>query len=227
MAKSPGSGSGKPLVISGTDAGESLTGGRGNDYIYGHGGNDVLRGGGGDDQIQGHDGDDEIFGEDGRDTLFGQHGHDTMSGGAGNDQLWGGTGQDTLTGGGGADTFNFARSVDSTTRTSSEIQAVTGDPGDLAGKDTIRDFSQAQGDRIDISRIDALNQSRDGFNDNSPFTVVGGPSNDPGTAWIVYDLSQPGHATIYLNQDGGETAEFQLEVYGDFTTLVWGVDVII
>lgn len=227
MAKAGGSGSGKPLVISGTDVGETLTGGRGNDFIYGHGGNDILQGGSGDDQIQGHDGDDQLHGQDGRDTLFGQHGHDTLNGGAGNDQLWGGTGQDSLSGAAGADIFNFGRSVDSTTRTTSEIQAITGDPGDVAGVDTILDFNKSQGDRIDISRIDAFNQARDGFNDNSAFTVVNGPSTNPGSAWIIYDPNQAGHATIYLNQDGGEAAEFQLEVYGNFVTLVWGVDIII
>ena len=233
MAKGGGSGGGstggggKPLVISGSGADDNLTGGKGNDFIYGHGGNDTLRGGGGDDQIQGHSGDDQIFGDDGRDTLFGQTGHDTISGGAGNDQLWGGTGGDTLIGGTGADTFNFGRSVDSTARTTEQIQAVTGESIDFAGIDTILDFSQAQGDRIDLSRIDAFDQTRDGFNDNSPFTVVDGPSTQAGTAWIVYDPNQPGHATIYLNQDGGDAAEFQLEVYGDFTTLIWGIDITI
>lgn len=45
--------------------------------------------------------------------------------GAGNDQLWAGTGGDTPSGGSGADTLNFGRSVDSTTRTTAEIQTVT------------------------------------------------------------------------------------------------------
>lgn len=225
MAK--GGGGGKPLGVYGTDADDTLVGGRGNDFMYGYRGNDVMRGGGGDDQIQGHQGADDLYGDDGRDTLFGGHGDDLLDGGIGNDSLWGGTGADTLQGGTGADTFNFGRSVDSTVRTSEQIQAVTQDADDSAGVDTILDFNRAQGDRIDVSRIDAFDQSRDGFNDNSAFTVVGGPSIAAGTAWIVYDQSQAGHATLYLNQDGGSEAEFQLEIYGSFTTLTWGIDILI
>lgn len=225
MAK--GGGGGKPLGIYGTDSDDALSGGRGNDFMYGYRGNDEMRGGGGNDQIQGHQGDDRLFGEDGSDTLFGGHGDDLLDGGAGNDSLWGGTGRDTLRGGTGTDTFNFGRSVDSTTRTTEQIQAITSDIDDTAGLDTILDFNRAEGDRIDISRIDAFDQSRDGFNDNAAFTIVSGPSTDAGTAWIIYDQNQAGHATLYLNQDGGTDAEFQLEIYGSFTTLTWGVDILI
>lgn len=214
----------RPESLYGTSAADTIFGNGGNDYIYGYHGNDRIWGGSGDDRIQGHQGDDEIYGDEGRDTLFGQQGHDSLDGGAGNDQLWGGTGADTQRGGAGTDTFNFSRSVDSTTRSTEQIQAVTGDLDDVAGVDTILDFNQAEGDRIDISRIDAFDQSRDGFNTNSPFTVVSGPSTAAGTAWIVYDSSQLGHATLFLNQDGGADAEFQLEIYGNFTTLTWGVD---
>lgn len=224
MAKN--SGGGKPLGLYGTDGDDVLNGGRGNDFMYGYRGNDVMSGGGGDDQIQGHQGNDSLYGQDGRDTLFGQQGDDLLDGGAGNDSLWGGTGADTLRGGTGADTFNFARSVDSTIRTTEQIQLVTLDSDDTAGIDTILDFNRAEGDRIDISRIDAFDQSRDGFNDNTPFTIVDGPSTAAGTGWIVYDPNQPGHATLYLNQDGGSEAEFQLEIFGSFTTLVWGIDII-
>jgi len=226
MAKG-GGGGGKPQGIYGTDGDNILIGGRGNDFMYGYRGNDEMRGGAGDDQIQGHQGHDRLFGEDGRDALFGGQGNDILDGGAGTDSLWGGTGGDSLRGGTGADTFNFGRSVDSTTRSTEQVQAVTNDSDDNAGVDTILDFNPAQGDKIDLSRIDAFDQSRDGFNDNAAFTVVGGPSTEAGTAWIVYDPNQSGHATIYLNQDGGADAEFQLEVLGNFSTLQWGTDIII
>lgn len=226
MAKG-GGGGGKPLGIYGTDADNILNGGRGNDFMYGYRGDDEMHGGAGDDQIQGHQGNDRLFGEDGRDTVFGQQGDDTLDGGAGNDSLWAGTGADALRGGTGADIFNFGRSVDSTTRTTEQVQLITHDVDDTAGVDTIFDFNQAEGDRIDVSRIDAFDQTRDGFNDNASFTIVNGPSTAAGTAWIVYDQSQSGHATLYLNQDGGDEAEFQLEIYGSFTTLTWGVDFII
>lgn len=228
MAKPDTSGSsGKPTSIAGTDGNDTLTGARGNDFLYGYRGNDTLRGGAGDDQIQAHQGNDQLFGEDGNDKLFGGHNDDLLDGGAGNDSLWGGTGADALRGGTGADTFNFGRSVDSTTRTAAEIQSVTLDLDDTGGVDTVLDFNRLQGDRIDVTRIDAFDQSRDGFNDNASFTVVNGPSTAAGTAWLVYDASQSGHATLYLNQDGGDAAEFQLEIYGNFTTLNWGTDIIL
>lgn len=223
-------------IIKGKNGKDNLTGTSGADTIYGYGGadnvragegNDIVYGGDGDDYLMGHYGDDQLFGEAGRDTLQGQQGHDSLDGGLGNDSLWGGTGGDLLRGGSGADIFNFGRSVDSTARTTEQVQAVTGDAADFAGVDTILDFNSSQGDRIDLSRIDAFDQSRDGLNNNASFTIVDQPSTAAGTAWIVYDPNQPGHATIYLNQDGGEAAEFQLEVYGDFSTLVWGEDIFI
>ncbi len=67
---------------------------------------------------------------------------DTLIGGAGNDMLMGGAGRDYLTGGTGADLFRFA----------------SGDfagPG-LAHADVISDFSETEGDRIDLSAIDAV-----------------------------------------------------------------------
>ncbi len=76
---------------------------------------------------------DTLFGGNGNDVLIGQEGADTLDGGAGNDILWGGSGNDVLWGGTGADTFLF---------TSVEH-----------GVDTIKDFSLAQGDVLDISNI--------------------------------------------------------------------------
>jgi len=76
---------------------------------------------------------DTLSGGNGNDILIGQEGNDTLDGGAGNDILWGGSGNDVLWGGAGADTFLF---------TSAEH-----------GVDTIKDFSLAQGDVLDISNI--------------------------------------------------------------------------
>jgi Ca2+-binding RTX toxin-like protein len=67
-------------VSPGTAAGETLTGGAGNDNLSGAGGND---------------------------TLVGGEGHDRLSGGDGNDTLVGGLGTDRYTGGAGADIFRF------------------------------------------------------------------------------------------------------------------------
>ncbi len=67
-------------------------------------------------------------------NLTGGSGNDTLSGGSGNDTLTGGTGNDTLTGGAGADTFKLSAQG----------------PSNL---DRIFDFSDAAGDKIDISAL--------------------------------------------------------------------------
>lgn len=86
-------------------------------------------------------GDDTLIGGSGVDWLYGGDGNDVLRGGAGDDFLFGGSGTDRLLGGLGADRFVFG-------------------VGDLAAKrtlaDTIMDFSASQGDRIDLSAIDAI-----------------------------------------------------------------------
>ena len=62
-----------------------------------------------------------------------------MYGGAGDDRLEGGAGADTLTGGAGADTFVFGE--ESIVTTSRDLTPQT---------DTVTDFSQDQGDRLDL-----------------------------------------------------------------------------
>jgi len=70
-----------------------------------------------------------ISGLDGNDTLDGGLGNDQILGGGGNDILLGGGGTDTLTGGTGADTFVL---------------------GVGFGSDKVVDFSQAQGDTVEV-----------------------------------------------------------------------------
>jgi Ca2+-binding RTX toxin-like protein len=73
-------------------------------------------------------------------------GNDTLIGGAGNDILSGGAGNNTLTGGAGADTFMISK----------------------GGHDTVMDYSNADGDKVDISNVlntnagDHLNVVNDG-----------------------------------------------------------------
>ena len=75
-------------LIIGDWAGNTLSGGLGDDVIDGWGGvgNDTLNGG---------DGHDWLFCRGGDDTLNGEAGNDTLDGGAGNDFLDGGTGNNT------------------------------------------------------------------------------------------------------------------------------------
>jgi len=74
-------------VFGGTDAGDTVRGGKSGDEVYGHGGDDTIRG------------------LKGADRLFGGAGDDTIQGGNGDDRIEGGAGADTLTGGRGADVF--------------------------------------------------------------------------------------------------------------------------
>ena len=75
----------------------------------------------------------------GDDTLSGLAGADKLAGGLGNDILIGGSGADGLTGGGGSDRFVFQVAADSA----------------MTSIDRIADFSQANGDLIDLGLIDA------------------------------------------------------------------------
>jgi Ca2+-binding RTX toxin-like protein len=75
------------------------------------------------------------------DDLIGTGFNDTIAGGDGSDQLAGGRGGNRSTGGGGADRLIFETAADS---------------GSIrASRDRIKDFSQAGGDRMDLSAIDA------------------------------------------------------------------------
>ncbi|MHB2078946.1 retention module-containing protein [Pseudomonas asiatica] len=96
-------------------------------------GNDILNGGAGNDLLFGQGGDDTLDGGKGNDILIGGLGKDTLLGGEGNDILLGGKGDDTMTGGSGADTFVWKA-------------------GDT-GKDVIKDFKVAEGDRIDLKDL--------------------------------------------------------------------------
>ncbi len=92
------------------------------------------------DVIFGQAGDDDITAGGGNDTIFGGGADDdSIDGGDGNDTINGGTGRDDLTGGKGADIFKYYLANEST----------------VAGFDRIRDFNASEGDKIDLSLIDA------------------------------------------------------------------------
>jgi serralysin len=111
---------------------ENAKGGSGNDQIIG---NQAAN------SLVGNSGNDTLKGEGGNDVLIGGSGGDMLYGGAGADRLYGGAGADDLFGGSGADFFLFKVRTESTVATS--------------GRDTIFDFAASEGDRIDLSAIDA------------------------------------------------------------------------
>ncbi len=125
-----GTGGANTVEINGTDLTfSSLTsGGQNSDNINGTASEDWINGDDGNDTINGRAGNDYILGGTGNDTLNGGRGIDTLVGGDGDDTLTGAAGADILTGGFGADGFTYR----------SRNQ----------GKDTITDFSSAEGDTL-------------------------------------------------------------------------------
>jgi hypothetical protein len=90
--------------------------------------------------LSGNRGKNSLDGREGNDSIFGGDGDDKLVGGEGRDRLTGGAGRDELGGGRGSDVFIFG----------------SGDTGKTAGtRDRILDFSAKEGDKIDLSAIDA------------------------------------------------------------------------
>ena len=202
-------------TVLGMEGDDTLFGGAGNDYLNGGDGNDVMSGDAGDDNLEGGLGNDQMSGGDGNDGLVGGAGNDTLTGGLGNDYLQGddgndvldgqdgndilvgGLGQDTLTGGKGADAFFFTNYLDSTP----------------ASPDRITDFNPAEGDYIDLSRMDAdTNQAGD-----QAFTFVTKFTGHAGEAVLIYD-SASNTTQLALDVDGGGTADFLLQLTGNIST---------
>lgn len=109
-------------TLTGTSAGEFVTGGSDANRVDGRGGNDsiyvngVLRGGDGDDTLAcGGPTGCRAFGGAGNDSLSSGFGNDALDGGAGNDELIGLPGDDVLDGGLGDDTLlgDFAEGASS------------------------------------------------------------------------------------------------------------------
>lgn len=173
-------GSGQDRLFGGND-GDTLDGGTGSDFLYGGLGNDIVLGGTGDDQLHG----DNFLSYEKAGA-----GVDSLSGGAGNDVLYGDARGDFLLGGTGADRFVYTNVADST----------------LADHDQIRDFSHAEGDRIDLSSL-AISDGRDHFSFAN--------SSQPGSVWVgPVDHQASGNTiqSVYINVDG-YIADMQIDVF--------------
>ena len=107
----------------------------------------------------------------------------------GNDILIGGPGADYLIGGRGADRFVFG-------------------PGDLMLGDEISDFRHAQGDKMDLSLIDAISGGAD-----DAFTYIGS-GNFSGVAGEVHYIATAGGVTVQGDMNGDGFADFNIEVLG-------------
>ncbi|MDB5472649.1 MAG: Hemolysin-type calcium-binding region [Caulobacter sp.] len=156
--------------------------------VIGNGGSNVLHGGAGIDTVSGMAG---------HDTLYGDAGIDTLLGGDGNDRLIGGFDADKLTGGLGADAFVFI----------ADDVRLSG-LGGLADRDAIYDLTFAEGDILDLSRIDA-NTLLDGdqaFSFAAKFTKVAGQATLKFASGIT---------TLELDSDGDGKADLRIALTGD------------
>jgi len=151
--------------------GTAAVNGVGNELANTFTGNDAAN------ELSGLDGNDRFFARGGNDYLSGGTGNDELYGQAGNDRLFGGDGFDLLNGGAGADTFVFSR-----------------------GLDTVQDFSQRSGDRVDIGQT---GYSAAGF--FSAFEAAANTSGDTLTALGVdVDTSAAGVVIRTLDTAGHE-----------------------
>jgi parallel beta-helix repeat protein len=159
-----------------------------NPSVIGTSGRDVMNGTAGNDVFNGLAGNDKLSGFGGVDLLTGGGGLDTLDGGAGNDVLHGGTGKDILIGGTGADRFVFK---------------TVAEAGKGTGQDQIRDFSRAQGDKIDLGNIDA----HTGQSGNQTFTYIDSKAFSGQAGQLRY---ANGHVEGDVN--GDRVADFQIDI---------------
>lgn len=125
-------------------------------------------------------------------TLTGNAGNNTLKGQGGNDTLTGAAGADKLHGGTGADRFVFKALSDSTVSSS--------------GRDMIYDFSRSQGDRIDLSAIDASTKS----SGDQAFTFIGEKSAFTGKAGELRYVNSGGDTFVYGDVNGDRKADFAI-----------------
>jgi hypothetical protein len=131
----------------------------------------------------------------GNDRLTGTANNDKLSALAGNDKLIGGLGADTLTGGKGADTFKYTNVKDSGTTAKT--------------RDTITDFKHSEGDKIDLSAIDA----NDKLSGDQAFTFIGTKafSKTDATGQLRFDATAH---ILYGSTNADTTPEFSIQLNG-------------
>ena len=131
----------------------------------------------------------------GKDFLLGTVKGDKLSSLDGDDTLVGGLGRDTLKGGTGADLFKF-NLIDETGITSKT-------------RDTISDFKRNEGDRIDLSSIDAS----DTLTGNQAFTFIGNnvPFGFNATGQLRFDVKA---RVLYGSTDADTAPEFSILLSG-------------
>lgn len=130
-------------------------------------------------------------------VLSGLAGNDRLIGGVGNDRLIGGVGVDVLIGGLGVDRFVFTSTLDSR-------------PG--AGSDQIVDFIRGQGDKIDLSLIDA---DIDGTAGNQAFAFIGAAAFSGADGQLRFQAGR-----LQGDVNGDRVADFEVRI--SLATMVAG-----
>jgi Ca2+-binding RTX toxin-like protein len=213
----------------GNDADNIFYGAEGRDILSGRNGADILSGGYAGDQLDGGSGSDiasyytsisavavnlttgTASGGDaqgdtltsieglsgsnlGNDSLAGNAGANALQGWGGDDALTGAGGKDTLIGGAGADRFIYGSVAESATGVDADV---------------IVDFSHGQGDRIDLSVIDA----NTGVAGNQAFSFIGTAAYT-GVAGQLRFLSDGAVTVIGGDVNGDGVSDFNIRLTG-------------
>ena len=182
-----------PCTLLGEQGNDILIGRDSGDYISGGLGHDTIAGAAGGDILFGDAGDDDMSGDEGNDELYGSSGNDIMDGGSGGDVLFGASGRDVMTGGSENDQFVFTSLSDSKKG---------------ANRDVITDFSQVDGDFINLSGIDA----KTGGSDNA-FKFIGTHVFHH-KAGELHCVQKGDFQIVEGDVNGDGKPDFQIEVHG-------------
>ena len=166
-------------------------------YFWADEGNDTVFGSKRADKIDAWDGNDTVHGGRGNDIIWGETGVDTIYGDEGKDKIYGNADMDHLYGGAGADRFMYFAHYDSYAGSAS---------------DWIHDFSQAEGDRIDLKKVDA-NSTKNG---NQDFRFIGNAEFSGKAGELHYHIAG---GTTYLeaDRDGDSVADFAIRFDSEIT----------
>ena len=219
---------------------ENLIGGSGNDRLIGYTGENLLQGGDGNDTLRGGAGADTLDGGAGMDLadysdstaavlanlsagtisggtadgdrligiegIVGGSANDGLTGGNGDNYLYGSGGDDILAGLGGADRLNGGAGADRF------VYAGLGQSPAGAGADRISDFTQGQGDRIDLAAIDANSD----LSGDQAFAFIGTGAFTGGAGQLRYTTAG-GYTTISADANGDKVADLQIILTGTIT----------
>ena len=136
-----------------------------------------------------------LTGNEGENSLNGAIGNDIINAGSGDDTLTGGSGKDTMSGGVGSDVFSF--------------QSVTeSDIVNANAFDMIKDFNLSEGDKINLSAIDAKSggTANDIFSFYSSAPKTAGASSN-GAVWFS-------NGFLFASNDTDIQAEFKVALNG-------------